>query len=64
MTAARAIVADVGKRHHGIWVRHRAGCPTLAAPGARCRCKPAYLASVWLADPSAAAGTERIEADG
>jgi integrase len=55
VTAARSgIVPAVARRQHpGIVVRHRGGCPAAADAAARCRCKPAYRASVWIADPAA-----------
>lgn len=45
-------VARAGRRvADGILLRHRAGCPADARPDARCRCRPVYRASVWIADP-------------
>ncbi len=34
-------------RHPGIYVKHRYGCAS--ADDARCNCKPAYQAAVWIA---------------
>jgi integrase len=51
MTGARGIISNVARRQHvGIEVRHREGCPRLERDLARCRCEPAYRASVWIAD--------------
>ncbi len=59
MTEACGIVAGV-VAPKGIVVRHRAGCPALVNTRARCRCKPAYRAAVWVADPLHAGEGRRL----
>jgi integrase len=62
MTERRGIMPSVGKRQQvGINIRHRAGCPALTAKGARCRCKPAYRAGAWIADPAVPGGGRKVE---
>jgi integrase len=62
MTGRRAIIESVPprRRHPGITVRHRADCPARADHAARCRCRPAFRASVWIADPRQPGAGQRL----
>jgi integrase len=62
MADGNGIIGGVTRRKHvGITIRHRVGCPATRDASARCRCSPAYRAGAWIADPAVPGAGRKVE---